>query len=425
MSDNKGIFKKLAAKWPKSKAAENAIFALLSLLIIAARRPSALLNPQFWAEDGKVWYADAYNHGIFFSLTTPENGYFQTFSRLAAILSQLFPLCYGPLLFALIAIGLQIVTALFIISPRMSPIIPKRNWRVLLAFAYLAMPHTWEVQVNVTNSQWHLALLCCLVLLAEPAASRIRRFFDLLLCALLAVSGPFCILLLPVAFVQLLRRKDAASLAMLGILFAGSMIQGGNYLTAGREVPPQLGASVELFLRIIGRHILVSPIIGGNGFKALLKLSLWNDAIVLITNLAGLGFICYAIVRSSVEIRLLILFSILIVTAALASPAVTLQPGQWEVIAANETAMRYWFIPTFSIFASLIYFASEAGLEFVRKTAIALLLLSTLGIIADWRLPELKDLEFQIYADEFEKAPPGSTVTIPINPDWDMKLIKK
>lgn len=420
------VFKKIAGLWPKSKGAEYSIVALLSLLIITARRPSALLNPQFWAEDGKVWYADAYNHGILFSLTTPENGYFQTISRLAAIVSQLLPLSYGPLLFTLIAVSIQIATALFIMSPRMSSIIPKKNWRLLLAFVYLAMPHSGEVYANVTNSQWHLALLCCLVLLAEPAAGRAWRVFDLVLCALLSVSGPFSILMLPVAFVQLIRRRDATSLAMLAILFAGSLIQGGAYLIAGRQVRPQLGASVELFLRIIGRHILVGPITGSNGFRVLLKLSMWNDVVVLITNLIGFGFIYYTIVRGSVEIRLLILFSILIVAAALASPAVTLQPGQWEVIASNDTANRYWFIPIFAIFTSLIYFlASEATPVFVRKTALALLLLSIGGFVADWRLPQLKDLDFQARAAEFEKKPPGTLVKIPINPDWEMELIKK
>ncbi len=38
-----------------------AIVATAALLIL--RRPDAVLHAQFWAEDGVVWFADAYNFG--------------------------------------------------------------------------------------------------------------------------------------------------------------------------------------------------------------------------------------------------------------------------------------------------------------------------------------------------------------------------
>ena len=42
--------------------------ALLALglglaLLLAARNPDVLLHPEFWAEDGWVWFPDAYQHG--------------------------------------------------------------------------------------------------------------------------------------------------------------------------------------------------------------------------------------------------------------------------------------------------------------------------------------------------------------------------
>ena len=71
------------------------------------RRPDALLNAQFWAEDGAFWYADAYNAGPWISLFQPENGYFQTISRLVAGISLLFPLRDAPLFFNVAAITIQ------------------------------------------------------------------------------------------------------------------------------------------------------------------------------------------------------------------------------------------------------------------------------------------------------------------------------
>ncbi|MCV5941529.1 glucosyl transferase, partial [Escherichia coli] len=89
----------------------------------------------------------------------PEAGYFQTFSRLTAIASLSVPLAYAPLFFYLTAIAVQISVAGFIASERLSDLLPDKKWRLALAFGYLAMPHSWEIYANVTNSQWHLALL--------------------------------------------------------------------------------------------------------------------------------------------------------------------------------------------------------------------------------------------------------------------------
>ncbi len=396
-----------------------------ALLILFARRPSAFLSPQFWAEDGRNWYADAYNHGILFSLTTPENGYFQTFSRLIAILSQTLPLKFGPILFLAAACVVQITTAVFIISPRMSGIVPSRNWRILLAFLYLAIPHSWEIHTNITNSQWHLALLACLILLAEPAVTKAGKIFDIAMCMFAALSGPFSVLLLPISLIQIFRRKNTMSIAFFTILLAAGAIQSWAYFTAGRTVPPHLEAGVEYFFWIVSRHLLISPLIGGRGFERLAPTMLWSYVTAVLVTIVGTGTALYAFVRGRPEIRLVMIFAVLIVCAALASPAVTREYGQWPFIASNEVAFRYWFIPTFAIYVTLVCFASSnanrAALIFARVA----LIVSLVGVIADFRLSPFEDLEFQRRAEEFEAAPTGAKVTFPINPDWDMTLIKK
>ena len=60
-----------------------------AIALIFSRQPDAFLHAQFFAEDGKVWFADAYNSGWFTSLFRAQDGYFQTLPRLAAALSLL------------------------------------------------------------------------------------------------------------------------------------------------------------------------------------------------------------------------------------------------------------------------------------------------------------------------------------------------
>ena len=43
---------------------------LLGVLLVILRRPDAVTYPQFWAEDGSSWFADAYNSGAGSLLTS-------------------------------------------------------------------------------------------------------------------------------------------------------------------------------------------------------------------------------------------------------------------------------------------------------------------------------------------------------------------
>jgi len=55
---------------------------------------------------------------------------------------------------------------------------------------------------------------------------------------------------------------------------------------------------------------------------------------------------------------------------------------------------------------------------------VALLLLLPIGIYQDWRYPPFQDLHFPVYAAQFEQAPAGTKIIIPINPGWSMELTK-
>ena len=408
-----------ARKW-------HVLLAILSaFLIIFSRRPDAILNPQFWAEDGRNWYADAYNHGLFYSLTTPEAGYYQSFSRIVGNIAQLFPLSFGPSIFNAFAIAVQITVFLFILSPRLKHLIPNAKLRLAAAVIYLLVPHSAEVFVNVTNSQWHLALLCFLIIIASKPKTKAWKIFDISVFVISAASGPVCILLIPIVVLKYFYRREKWLIPLGAILAAGTALQIYGLLTSVRPIQTNLGAKAELLAHIAARHLFASPIIGGFGYKLIEKSGDAELIIVVIIALLGFGLTAYAFVRSNLELRLFIIFSVLIIAAALYSPAVTADPGQWKVIANYNTALRYWFIPNLALFATLGYLSRQAPVKFIKYTATVLLMISAIGIALDWRQPQLADKRFYEHAAEFEKAPSGTVVAIPINPDWEMRLVKK
>jgi len=63
------------------------------------------------------------------------------------------------------------------------------------------LPNSYEIDANITTIQWHLALVACLLLFAEPAESLGWRILDVVTLALISVDGPLGILLVPVAAV--------------------------------------------------------------------------------------------------------------------------------------------------------------------------------------------------------------------------------
>src|SRR5436190_20207916 len=108
--------------------------------IVVSRRPDVLFNAQFWAEDGKMWYADAYNLGVILPFLHPAAGYFDTLPRLAALAGLLLPLGIVPLRFNCIAIVFQVLPAQFLLTSRCKEW-GSINVRALFAFLYLALPN--------------------------------------------------------------------------------------------------------------------------------------------------------------------------------------------------------------------------------------------------------------------------------------------
>lgn len=397
---------------------------LCCLVLLFSRRPDAFLNPQFWAEDGRVWYADAYNHGIFYSLLTPEAGYYQTISRVVAIVALLVPLVLAPVIFNLVAIGMKLIVANFLVSERVSDLVPHVAIRIASAFIYIALPHSAETHGNLTNVQWHLALLAFLLIIA-PGKGTAGRVFDVVTIAMSSVSGPFCLLLLPIAAIRLAMRRERWNLVLLAILAAGTVVQLSALLTTDRPSRQPLGATFALGQGIIAGHWFLSAIVGERWHGWLIRNSAWSTAGAVVVNIVGLGLIAYTWINAKLELRLLILFSVMIVVAALISPASSSDVPQWTAMWMSGNGSRYWLIPILCFFAVLLFNASRESPSLVRYGAIVLMIASLVGIAADWRYPRFKDLEFQRQAEAFEIAPLGQEVVIPINPDWEMRLQKK
>ncbi len=397
-----------------------AIF-VIGFLIVLTRRPDALFNAQFLAEDGRVWFPDAYDYGLR-SLLLPAFGYLHTLTRLIALLAQLFPFSAAPLIMNLGAIAIQILPVNLFLSSRFSGIgLPIR---LLAGFLYLAFPNTQEIDANITTLQWHLGLLAFLVLIALPPRTWGWRIFDGVVLALISLNGPMGIVLVPFAGVLWWKRQQRWQVATLALLIPGAMIQGLTMLLhLGERRQAELGVSLERFFIILGRQVFSSSLLGMNSQKWIIQ-SESAFLFAVVATVVGLAVLWFALRYAPTELKIFIVFTSIVFAMSLARPLVGPAP-QWQWLCFPGGGNRYYFLPMLAFVAALLWMAiREAPSRALRHFAAGLLLLLPIGIYQDWNFPRLRDYHFQAYADRFERAPLGTKMTIPIKPNWSLEITK-
>jgi hypothetical protein len=380
-----------------------------------------LLNPQFYAEGG-TWYEEAYNLGWAHTLFLSAGGYYLgLFPRVITALSLLFPFRYAPLFTNLCGIALQALPVSILLSSRCSRWAPL-SVRMMMAAVYLALPNAGEIHVVLANAQWHLCLAACLLALANPPAHGGWKLFDAAVFLLFGLTGPFCLLLLPVVALFWWQQRQVWSGIVCGLLALTAILETCQLLRGGLQhrVYTPLGATPLLFAKILAGQVYVATLIGQNEFASRSNL-LTAVGVALI----GTAVVCLCLLKCGWELRLFILFSAMLLAAALRSPIGAGLQQQWEFL-ATSTGGRYWFFPMLAVAWSLVWCAFQSASKPCQLMGAFFLAFMLCGEIRDWRYPPFADAHFSQYADQLAAAPPGTTVIIPICPEGcKMQLIKK
>ncbi len=388
-----------------------------------SRQPDSVLNPQFWAEDGHIWFPQAYNLGWLKALFIPYAGYLQTFPRLVAAFVLLFPLHFTPLLMNLWGLTVQVLPVSFLLSSRCDTL-ASLSTRALWAVVYVFLPNTLEVHINLTNGQWHLALLACLIVLSEPAATRLGRACDTLLLVVAGLTGPFCLFLLCAGSVLYWRKPSRWRRIQLVILLATSLIQILVMLYASpMERAHLLGASLKLLVRLISGQIYLGALLGSNVLADHAPLGF-----LLVVFCCGSVFPFYTAWKAPLESRLFLMFCLITLAASLVRPVYSISYGKpaWPYLLLFS-GCRYWFLPMLAFAWSLVWCARNAASPDFRMAGRVVLTFMILGVIRDYQYPPLRDEHFAIWSDRFEHAKSGTywEIPAPAGSRWPVRLWKR
>jgi hypothetical protein len=408
----------LAARDGLTAGAQCVVFALV-LLAIFSRRPSLLTHAQFYAEDGMVFYAQAYNFGWLHSLLLPQVGYLIVAPRLVTGLALLAPLQWAPLVMTIAGLLIQALPVPILLSARC------RHWaslptRILMAAIYIVLPSTREIHVVLTNAQWHMALVAVLLALAASPRTWGGRVCDGVLLLIASLTGPYCIVLGPLVLLYWWLRRQSWTLAIFALTSLPACLQIWLLLHSPQRAQGMLGARVEALLRMLGGNIVAGAILGGSSFS-------WRAPMVLIVASAfvGLTIYLYCLGFANLEWKLFLVYCAALFAASLRSPLTEGTKPAWEMLIMAPSA-RYWFFPMLALAWSALWCA-RCGRDRLFKIAGTCTLIAMLfGVVRDWRYGAFKDTQFALSVQRLRDAKPGDHVIIPISPaGWQMELVKK
>lgn len=305
------------------------------------------------------------------------------------------------------------------------------SWaRALVGLGYLLLP-SFELNVTVTNAQWHLAILAVMVLAAAPAVSLAARAFDILVLSASGLSGPFAVVLLPAALARLatVRERRGWYASLSGILLATLAIQGVAVLLGHRDLVAQLGISFRNAVTIVADRVVLPGTFAEEGHAHLFTAGAPHaQTLATVITLVALAVVVFALARGGASFRIFVLACFAITGICLLAPIAT-PPGltAWASLATSDGRERYFLTAEVAWFVCLVWAISRIPWRPVvpaAATALAAAFLS--GLLASWQYAPYTDFHPALYTAKLRAAASGTTVAVPINPDpsWTVTLVR-
>ncbi|MGA7173347.1 MAG: hypothetical protein WB020_07195 [Candidatus Dormiibacterota bacterium] len=411
-------------KWLRASPSVMLGASLLALLLLISRQPSAVVNPQLFAEDGRVWFQNAYQFGAFPPLLWPYLGYLETFQRLIAGAALLLPLSLVPAFFIWVSLVVEVLPVAFLTSDRLAPLLPRRRVRLLIALGYLVIPAVQMSTLYLTQTQWCLAVLAVLVVLAPRSKRPGWRAFDFAAVALSGLSGPYALFLAPAALALAWIRRTRGQVALGVLVVTLALLQTGVLI---HNLPAQRSAVlVAVHLNwlvgaeLVATRMILVPVLGTPlGFYAS---QLGGAPLLLATLTLGAVILAVAIRHSSIEERLAVAVGLLTLVATMAA-----ERHLWPEMLHSSGVLRYWFFPTMTWLVILAIVAFRSRTYLLRPLAVVLLCLAFLaGGLSTWEFPAVPNRHFQAAARQFKRATPGQDVRFQEDPPgWSFLLTKR
>ena len=347
---------------------------VVALALLVARTPDSFVNPQFWGEDGVIFWQQQANQGFLAAVQIPYAGYLHAAPRITALIASLFDPAYAPRIYASAAILLTIWSAV-----TAATCVEDRRLGFMLGVGLLLPPMAiGEIFGHITNVQWLLAPTLALLLAAPPSTNRAAF-------ALIAgLSGPFSMFLAPIAAVRAVLKRDIVA----ALVVATACVQAYAFLTS--TVPPFVDGQPNL------PHVVIVAISRSFSSRKLCML-------------LGLVIVAYSLYWPTYRwLRI----SVLVLAAGVLAGMIQRFYQAPNILDFEGNAPRYFYIPRVALVwcAMTLLFKRDAKATAVALAFIAFMIYPSEG---QFQKPDRPDMKW------FEKVRAGEDrITVLPGDDW-------
>ena len=410
----------------------NFLFCLVALTLVVlafvVRSPEVFSSPRFWAEEGSLWFREAYQSGFIehlFFLPQRTAGYFLIGPNLSTALgAHAVDIEYAPYITLAFSLLIQLMPfAIVLTGSSKLWDTPLRKFFVCLIILF-APSNSIEAWLNTINSQVYSGLTVACILL-EPTRSftKLRTIIFCLILTFSGLNGIYATFLAPCFLIKCFRERSKASVALLMCSWITALVQVGAFLYLLRTQALSSkkfsqGPAIK-FDQIVIHHWLV-PILGNWAGRYFNIFSRYSDNLFLLC--AGvLTAITFWKRKDRKEELLLLFLGFLIVSFLTAFASVGGVPGG-----------RYGVLPGY-LFLLLLYTQIDIKLAPKRSFFVAFLLITSLFHgLRIYRQPystnrqKCPPVHCPRWSEEVETWRKDPTYLPRIWPtDWSVRLVKK
>ena len=393
------------------------VVLLIAVAILFVRKTDSFMHPQFWAEDGAVFFQDQVNQGAS-AIIKPYAGYLHLVPRLIALVADAFFLySTAPAVYNYLSLLVMLVAIFNIYSPRF--IMDNKH---LLSLSIVLVPHfSNEVFMNATNVNWILAILLLVVLLKETPDMRFGNvgwqvLFDAVAMVCCGFSGPFILFLTPFFVWRFFIRKSRYNLclAAMAVLIAATQavfLSRENLLVA-RAL--QTSAPFDVFCRVAGQRLFGNLFLGSTLPYDLNPYLLCGCGVLVVVS-----FVCHAMkCGKRRQIFVFLAFSAMIMLATV----LKFKPFLGKLL-SPENGSRYFYLSYVMFTWALILCLNKQGKPESRMVGFLLGAILLSSLTSGFHSQPFKDFNWDQSSHLIMK---NQNVIIPINPSgWCVNVTSK
>ena len=251
----------------KVKQSTRVFLSFLSLvLIIFLRRPDLLLWPTLVIEDARIFYTEQLLQGAS-AIFRPYNSYLHLIPRLIAVLVTFFPTSWAAIVFVQSSVWLEAAAGAVFSLDCYRTAIKSDFLRFLLPIVFYSTSLIGPHLGNAASSLW-FGLFVAVLMLLTPASvvnalSKRAVVAIAFVGALISLTQPMCLLLLPYAVWRLLVFKGWSRSIPL-VLLIGTAVENGIFFAIAPNIQRAIHP-VKLLHQIlvaVGNRVILSSFIG-------------------------------------------------------------------------------------------------------------------------------------------------------------------